>query len=317
MPREKFIDATFTGDAKILLDASVYVIAEYAKQGFDLTLRQLYYQLVSRGVIPNHDKFYTKLGDVITRGRLAGEVDWDAIQDRNRQTLRQVAYANPGTFVTKMADQFHTNVWKDQDNHVEVMVEKQALEGVLWPVAAKLGVALTSNKGYSSSTSLYDCSKRLLAAIERGKHPVMLYFGDHDPSGIDMTRDVKDRLTLMCRREVEVVRVALNIDQVRAWNLLPQPAKVQDARAADYIRKFGDKSWELDAVSPARLVQMLKEAILAQADFDVLKEALLRQEELRQRIVEMGEEYQPGKRAGRKPAKPAQTNVVKDDDDVT
>jgi hypothetical protein len=136
------------------------------------------------------------------------------------------------------------------------MVEKQALEGVLIPVCREWDVPFTANKGYSSSSAMHEAGKRIYNRFREEKKVTIIYLGDHDPSGIDMTRDVEERLRLFaeCSPDdeftVNVQRVALNMDQVRAMHPPENPAKLTDSRANEYIRKFGHSSWELDASNP-------------------------------------------------------------------
>ncbi len=153
-------------------------------------------------------------------------------------------------------------------------MEKQALEGVLIPVCNKLDVTFTANKGYASSSTLYEAGQRFRkeAAREDARDIVVLYLGDHDPSGIDMTRDVEDRLRLFMGDDLgydvtfKVIRLALNMDQVKALKLPPNPAKMTDSRATAYVEKFGDSSWELDAIEPAMLADLVTQAVIAERD---------------------------------------------------
>ena len=158
------------------------------------------------------------------------------------------------------------------------MVEKQALEGVLNPVCAKWGISFTSNKGYSSASALYDTAKRLARKMDQGKNVVVLYLGDHDPSGIDMTRDLRDRLSLFARKTVDVKRLALNISQVRFLNLPPNPAKMTDSRAANYTAKFGRDSWELDAMAPRELAAVITASVKKRLNMEQWKKDGLREE---------------------------------------
>ncbi len=142
------------------------------------------------------------------------------------------------------------------------MVEKQALEGVIEPICRILDIPFTANKGYSSSSALYGGGKRFQAHWEAGKKCFIISLGDHDPSGIDMTRDVLDRINLFRWRgrertsgsnlyeDVAVNRVALNMDQIRTLRPPKNPAKLTDSRATGYIAKYGPSSWELDAIEP-------------------------------------------------------------------
>jgi hypothetical protein len=84
MPIIKYKDFNFRSASLSVIELANSIIAEYQAQGYDLTLRQLYYQFVARGIIPNSDAEYKKLGSVINDGRLAGLIDWDSITDRTR-----------------------------------------------------------------------------------------------------------------------------------------------------------------------------------------------------------------------------------------
>jgi len=180
-----------------------------------LSLRQLYYQLVARGYIANSLRSYKNVGNLVSTARQAGQVDWGMIEDRNRETRSLMHWNNPGEIVESAAYSFHIDKWAGQKWHVEIMAEKDALSGVLEPVAGELDVAITANKGYSSSSTMYEIGKRLARKSRAGKKICIVYLGDHDPSGIDMTRDVKARLELYSGfGTLHVVRIALNWRQV-------------------------------------------------------------------------------------------------------
>jgi hypothetical protein len=245
----------------------------YAAQGYDLSLRQLYYQFVAHHGLDNTEQNYKMLGVVVSDARLAGLLDWDSLVDRGRSTIVNSHWETPADIIDSAAASFRLDLWETQDCHVEVMVEKQALEGVLVPVCRRLDVPFTANKGYSSSSAMYEAGKRLEQKMDEGKRIVIVYLGDHDPSGIDMGRDVFDRLALFsgagywdsAERVVEarndgtfvVNRIALNMDQIRQYNPPPNPAKMTDSRAKGYVSKYGYESWELDALDPDTLAGLV------------------------------------------------------------
>lgn len=268
-----------------MIDVVNSILATYARQGYDLSLRQLYYQCVSRNLIRNKQTEYKRLGNLITDARMAGLVDWDMIADRGRPTMKVKQWSTAGRAVESLAEGFRFDRWKRQPCYVEVMVEKQALEGVLIPACNVYGVGFTANKGYSSSTALYEASKRILRAQKRGKSPVVLYLGDHDPSGIDMTRDLRDRLRVFCGREVDVKRLALNRSQVDENELPPNPAKLTDSRSGAYVAKHGNFSWELDALQPRVLAGLVTAAIKRRLDQKLWDEDTEREKELRTAIM--------------------------------
>jgi hypothetical protein len=273
--KEQFIERKFGRAAQEMIAIINGILDSYATQGYDLSLRQLYYQLVSRNVVPNTEKSYKNIGCLVSDARLDGQIDWDMIKDRGREMVKNPHWENPSHFIEVVAPQYRFNLWLDQGNYVEVMVEKQALEGVLEPVCRALDVPFTANKGYSSSSALYEASKRFVDASKRGKALHVIYLGDHDPSGIDMSRDVQDRLDLfiktsLCRcdeigpNEIPIVtmhRVALNMDQIEDLQPPENPAKITDSRAKAYISQFGNSSWELDAIEPRQLASIVQNSI--------------------------------------------------------
>lgn len=279
--KECFVDKSFSETAEQLIKASNMILDEYRKQGYDLSLRQLFYQLVAHNVIPNRVEWYNKLGTVINDARLAGRIDWDMITDRGRVAAQAEQWMNPGNALRRAAKSFMFNKWHDQPIYIEVMVEKQALQGVLQPVCLGLGITFSANKGYSSASAFYQCSKRILKAIEKGKEPVVLYLGDHDPSGVDMTRDLRERMATFCRRPIDVKRLALNKSQVDEYALPPNPAKLSDSRAGEYVAKYGNESWELDALPPNKLANLVKAAVARRVDEAKWKASLEREHSMR------------------------------------
>lgn len=256
----KYEDATFYSKALKLIEQANVIIEEYAKQGYSLTLRQLYYQFVSRMYIPNNDKEYKRLGETISNARRAGLIDWDAIVDRTRYLRKEPSWSDPAAIVASCAEQFRLNPWLVQQNYVELWFEKDALLGVFERAAERYRLPYFSCRGYSSDSECWGAAQRLRVKHNDGKNCVVLHFGDHDPSGIDMTRDITDRLELF-GAHVDVRRMALNMDQVKRYNPPPNPAKESDSRFADYVNKFGDESWELDALEPDVLVTLVNNAV--------------------------------------------------------
>ena len=268
-----------TSATRQLLRASIEVIDEYLAQGYELTLRQIYYQLVARSIIPNSQRWYCRLGDVVSRGRLGGHIDWSAIVDRGRVPVKPSDWSGPSAILAAAESSYRLDRWKRQGNHVEVWCEKDALSSVLEPICTRYHVRMLANRGYSSSTALYDAAMRFTAADREGQHVVVIYLGDHDPSGIDMSRDIRDRLELMTYGQtIDVKRIALNIDQVRHYQPPPNPTKFSDSRAKGYVLEYGMESWELDALAPRVLDDLVSNAIEDLLDRD-LYDAQLAQEE--------------------------------------
>jgi hypothetical protein len=228
-------------------------------------LRQLYYQLVSRDIIANSLKEYAKLSKLLVQGRMAGIVDWDAIEDRIRVPYVPYWARSVPDAINDIIRSYRLDRMADQDVYIEVWVEKDALSGVLKRITSYFHVNLMVNRGYSSCTAMHDASKRLIRAAEDGKDCYILYLGDHDPSGVDMVRDVEDRLREF-GAEVVVKRIALTQEQIAQYTPPPNPAKITDPRAKDYIAKFGNTSWEVDALRPEILHEIINKEIYALID---------------------------------------------------
>lgn len=286
--KEQFITKRFGGEALKLIDIINAILEDYQSQGYDLSLRQVFYQLVSKAIIENTERSYKNVGNLVSDARLAGLIDWEIIKDRGREMVQNPHWSSAASIVAACANQFRVDRWENQPNYVEVMVEKQALEGVLIPVCSEWDVPFTANKGYSSSSAIYEASKRFLQRAEDDKALFILYLGDHDPSGIDMTRDVNDRMELFLSGSgASVQRLALNMDQVREMNPPENPAKITDSRAAGYIKRFGHSSWELDAIEPRQLAAIVSEAIERLVDKAAWHKSGKRQQEGRDALTKV------------------------------
>jgi hypothetical protein len=298
--KEKFIEKRFGSAAETIIRTANEILDEYAKDGYDLSLRQLYYQFVSRNLIENTERSYKNLGSIISDARLAGRIDWDMIKDRGREMISNPHWTSPADILETCSGQYRIDRWGTQPNYIEVMVEKQALEGVLIPVCKQWDVPFTANKGYSSSSAMYEASRRYLRRAEQGKGLYILYLGDHDPSGIDMTRDVDDRFKLFLNQNLglheseglhEVQRLALNMDQIKKFKSPENPAKLTDSRSNSYIKKFGRSSWELDAIEPKRLAKLVSDAIAKLVDKKAWQKSGEAQQAGRNYIKKIAEEY--------------------------
>jgi hypothetical protein len=251
--KEQFQDKAFRPESLAIIDSANEIIEEYQDQDLCLTLRQLYYQFVSRDLLENTVRNYKRLGDIISDARLAGLVDWDAIEDRTRNLEKAAHWESPKDILDACIGQYRIDRWANQESYVEVWIEKEALAGVFSESCGDLDVPFFACRGYTSASEMYSAGKRMGRHLDNGRHPVVIHFGDHDPSGIDMTRDLADRLSMFAEGEVEVQRIALNFDQIEQYSPPPNPAKATDPRFASYQIEYGDESWELDALDPRTL----------------------------------------------------------------
>lgn len=272
MAKIQFIEKRFGRASMELIEKVNSIVGEYRRQGYRLSLRQLYYQLVARDIIENTVQSYKRIGSIVSDARDAGLIDWNAIEDRGRVPFLPTSWTDPAEIINACANGFRLDRWEGQENVVEVMVEKDALSGILRPVCSRYHVRFTANKGYSSSTAMFDAGERVYNALSdpdgTANEYHFIYFGDHDPSGLDMTRDIQERIAMYSRLDpqnveehIHIHRLALNYDQVELWNPPPNPAKETDSRFIVYRDQYGDESWELDAVEPSILANLVTDQI--------------------------------------------------------
>jgi len=287
-----YIPKSFRKDALILIDHMEEIINDLQSQGFRLTVRQLYYQLVAKGIIPNTLQEYKRVAGVINDAKLAGLLDWEAIEDRTREFLRQTRWESGGHILRAAVSSFHKDMWDNQDHRIFVIVEKEALVGVLEPTCRKWDIPVLAARGYPSGTVLREfVESDLIDCLNAGQVPVILHLGDHDPSGIDMSRDLDERLGLFAAESIYLQRIALNMDQVEELRPPENPAKMTDSRFEEYKRKFGTKSWELDALSPAYLADLLEGFIYPYVDTAKWKEVEDQIEDTKRRIIKLSEQF--------------------------
>lgn len=253
------------------------IIEEYQNAGYVLTLRQLYYQLVSRDVIPNRQNEYKKLGDLLTEARMGGLVDWNAIEDRLRSAEKPSSWDNPGSILDSAIHSYARPRMEGQPYYIEVWVEKDALSGVLSRVTEQYHIPICVNRGYSSASAMHEAFKRFRSAYRDKQAIRILYLGDFDPSGVDMIRDVEDRIREFFRGysramshnvDFEVMPIALTRPQITEYEPPPNPAKQTDSRFERFAAEHGTTSWEVDALPPEVLNQILTDAILELLDID-------------------------------------------------
>lgn len=280
MPKIQYKDVRFHKSSIELLNLVDGIVKEYADQGYNLTLRQLYYQLVARGYIENNQRSYKRVGNLINDARLAGIVDWNAITDRTRSMKQNSHWNSPKEIINAAIDQYAIDTRSSQENYIEVWVEKEALVDVVAQAARKLDVSYFACRGYVSQSEMWAASRRFSSV----KNNYIIHLGDHDPSGVDMTRDIADRMELF-GAAVEVKRIALNFNQIEEFAPPPNPAKITDSRFVGYIKRYGRESWELDALNPALINQLITQNVLKLTDMDEWerKKAIQRQEK---RIME-------------------------------
>ncbi len=306
----QYTDHSFRNDTLALIEIANTIIEDYQARGYELTLRQLYYQLVARDLIPNNEKMYKKLGGNISKARDAGLVDWEAIVDRTRSRKGLPTWLNPGEIIKSAARDFRIDKWDNQDYKIFVWVEKEALAGVIARACDNEDVQVDyiSCKGYMSASTIWREAQSMRYWSDMDKTPIIIHLGDHDPSGIDMTRDNIKRLELYSGLkmkkdlllhnpgykviEFELSRIALNYNQIEQYQPPPNPAKLTDTRAADYVDRFGYESWELDALDPDVLVDMIQEEINGYKDLDKWNEMVKLENEYKERLEYVADNWE-------------------------
>ena len=268
--KEQFEHKNFRADTLEVIEQANDIISKYARQGFSLTLRQLYYQFVASDLIENSQRSYKRLGSIVMSGRMAGLIDWSAIEDRAREHKAWLIEEDEQSVLSGIEYGLSLDYWEPQDTYVECWVEKDALSDVIRRPCSKWRVPYMACKGYTSASAAYEAGKRFKFHQSMGRKCVLLHLGDHDPSGLDMTRDNSDRINRFARTHgIEVQRLGLNMDQVEEYNPPPNFAKDTDSRWAEYEAEFGPDSWELDALEPSVIIGLIDEAVEKLIDIGV------------------------------------------------
>lgn len=279
------------------------IIAAYQKQGLTLTVRQLYYRLVATYGLKNCLSSYQFVGDVLKDARLDGTIPFEAIEDRTRaihfgeKDEQSVAayFRSYWDYLQNMEENYTMPRWWNQPERVVVVVEKQAMQGVFQSVTDRYGVDLIVNRGYPSLTLMWNLANRLKAfqdGDDGAENVHIIYFGDFDPSGMDMDRHVQETQENDFGVDVDLLRIAITREQIDKWHIPPAPAKKGDSRRANFILEQGvDWQVELDAIEPAQLQELIKNAIQKHFDPKIFEERNLERERRRAIMKEWADEW--------------------------
>lgn len=286
MPRIAYIEKRFHPVSRGVINQANEILEEYRQNDYDLTLRQLYYQFVARDLFPedrrwswtgkkwvrdpkgtkNADPNYKWLGTKTNDARLAGLMDWNTIVDRTRNLLAYTHWNDPAERIEACSYGYHIDTRSTQPYYIEVWVEKEALIGIVERTCDRYDVPCFACRGYVSQSAMWRAAVRRFAMKEdKGFLTKVLYLGDHDPSGVDMPRDIQDRMK-MFGSLVEVDTLALTMAQIRELNPPHDPAKLTDSRCPEYIKRYGTKSWELDALEPEFIDNLITDNICKLTD---------------------------------------------------
>jgi hypothetical protein len=253
---------------KIIFEAKQFAEAEKP-----VTVRQIFYHLVSKGILRNTENEYQNLDKKLVRARKAGFIPFEWITDRSRNPLIVPLYDSPSEYLQEKIKHYYKETWKNQPCLVVILLEKEALVGIVWGIASYYNVPVFPTKGYSSWSILYEEFREYVDKYP-DKPLVMLVLGDYDPSGFDISRDYEEKLEFLGISPDIVKRVALTRDQVTKYQLPPLPMKSKDPRAERFKQEHGENVVELDALKPSLLRQIVNEAILKYIDMEALKKDL-------------------------------------------
>lgn len=273
-----------------VVEATNRILGEYS---YRLTVRQVYYRLISPPfqLFANTATNYKTFDKILTKARERREIDWRKIEDRARSIIggeKQLIFESEEEYVDWLFRELNEGYydkpsWDDQRNHVEVWVEKDALSTLFERAVKQYRIVVFPSRGYSSYTKVMEALER----FPKQKRVAILHFGDHDPSGLDMSRDLTSRLEWYSGNDdggLVVKRIALDIGQVRELALPPNPTKKADSRARDYVAKYGDECWELDAIPPDTLARWVRDAVEKEIDWSAWTETQERAKKERGRI---------------------------------
>lgn len=288
MPKIEYEIKKFTTATLGIIHAAESIITQYQAQGFTLTLRQLYYQFVARVLLQNTEQNYKRLGNIISDARRAGMIDWNAIEDRTRFLRALSSWSKPQDILESARHSYHRDLWATQDKRLEVWIEKDALVGVIENICNENDVPFFSCRGYVSDSEMWHAAMRQRTHTSNDQSVIAIHLGDHDPSGIDMTRDITERLQLFSGgADIEVRRIALTMEQIEELSPPPNPAKITDSRYNAYVALYGEESWELDALEPQYIENLIREQIELERDEERWQEAVDEQEAERGQIADV------------------------------
>jgi len=278
----KYEDHRFQKKNLDLLQHIDRIINSYNDQGFTLTVRQCYYQLVSENKIENVEKNYDRIVNLLKNGRLSGQLDIDVIEDRTRYSRAHKHFDSIKDFLKIACNSYRIDLWAGNPYYTEVWVEKDSLIGIVEDAASQYDVPCFSCRGFPSITALWQAAQR----IKNKVYPVIFYLGDHDPSGLKIEPEIQARLEQFEARPI-VKRIGLTLDQVNEFNLPPNFAKESDNNYEQYKEKYGEFSWELDALKPEIIYNLVIEAIKTTIDPKTYNKALNRQKRERRQILKL------------------------------
>jgi hypothetical protein len=248
-----------------------------------MTVRQVFYQMVSLGAVKKTETEYDKtVGRLLNEMRMDGDLPFEWIVDNTRWIRKTYRYSSLEQALDRTAELYERLLWDNQDVHVQIWLEKDALSGVIYQITDRWDVPLMVTKGYSSLSFLYNAAQMIEG---QGKPTIIYYFGDHDPSGVHIPVHVEERLReFVPDAEITFERVAVNPDQISQWGLQTRPTKASDPRS----KSFHGESVELDAIRPSALRNLVRDCIIRHIDKQKLNDVRMVEAEERKALRLLG-----------------------------
>lgn len=246
-----------------VIDAAIYEIADAERP---MSVRGLFYRVMSRGLVPKSEKGYSVVQRQALKMRRAGALPYNWITDGSRLRLQPNTWDSASQALEVTAHMYRRALWVDQAVHVEVWSEKDAIRGVVLPVTKQYDVALMIAKGFPSETFLHETAEEISGD---GKAAVIYQLGDHDPSGVAAWMDIQRKLRSFVPSHIDLTfeRLAVTPEQIDELGLPTRPTKQSDSRAA----KFAGESVEVDAIPSSTLRGIVSDAIERWIDPEALR----------------------------------------------
>jgi len=265
--KERIRTGNFRDKKRIFIFEKVKEILEELKEQEVnvVTVRQIFYQLVSRNLIKNNPSGYNYIQRLLVSARYRGELDWDNITDESSYVGIPTYFNDINHLIRSASNSYKLNRWKEQENYVEVWCEKMALSSVVNPIIKKWQLISFIPGGRVSASDIYKAVERLRAI---NKKCVILYIGDHDPSGLNIVLTDLPKRFKEFNIDVKIKHIALTMEQIKKYNLpTDQISKQKDTNRKWFIEHTGsDKCWELDALKPNILKNVIEKNILKYLD---------------------------------------------------
>ena len=251
-------------------------VLEKWKKWRPMTLRQIYYQLVPLNLFEHNLWSYQALSRKLVEAREKGIIPWEWIEDRLRRPRHVAQWDGLEDFAEKVVGSYKRDVWEGQELYFEFWLEKDALSGIFETLLRPYGITLNVGRGFDSSSSVRETARR----FGSGEDVRLFIFGDHDPSGEDIIRSLRERLAeFNCNPEK--VKLAILKEDIERYNLPPALAKRTDSRTRRFVERFGDECVELDALSPDVLEARILGAVTSSLNMEAFNR--VRQLEARER----------------------------------